>query len=106
MLRTSLAVLGLVLFGISGAAAADANAVKGLIVERCADCHEVPGLDTKPADVGAPTFTSIGWDRETYTEARIRQSLQKTHWPMQQFILSPSDINALVAYFDTLRPGQ
>jgi len=99
------AVLFLAL-AVSPVAASDAEAVKGLLVERCADCHVLVGFEDRAADVGAPTFIDMIDDSETYTEARVRQSLRTPHWPMEQFVLSTKDIDRIVAYFTAARAGQ
>lgn len=92
--------------GIGGARAADdADAAKGIVQEHCAGCHEVPGYANPkqtPA-VNPPAFSAIAADPETYTEARLRAFLQKPHWPMQQFRLSPSDIDNLLAFIASLK---
>jgi hypothetical protein len=42
-------------------------------------------------------------DPEVYTEKRLRAFLQEPHWPMSGFILSPSDVDNILAYLTTLR---
>lgn len=92
-------------FAAEGAGAAgNANAVKGLVADHCSSCHEVPGIpDSGLPTLDAPPFATIAEDRATYPDARIRRFLQEPHWPMEQFSLSPSDIENLIAYFDSLR---
>ncbi len=86
-------------------AAGDANAAKGLIVEHCISCHKVPGY----VDVGrseaikAPDFQAIADDPSTYSEARLRGFLRSPHYPMRGFILSPSDIDNLLAFIAGLK---
>lgn len=86
-------------------AAEDGNpdALRGLIADRCADCHRVPDIPVEPTQIGAPDFVTIAHDQETYSEEKLRLSLEKPHWPMTQFILSPGDIDDLIAYFSVLR---
>lgn len=82
----------------------DANAVKGLVADRCTGCHEVPGYSSEGLPtLEAPPFQVIADTPEKYTDKRIRKFLAKPHWPMQQFILSRSDIDNLVAFFASLR---
>ncbi len=82
----------------------DPDAVRGLVVERCARCHRVPGApEPRVEGLTPPAFADIARDRQTYTDARLRAFLQRPHWPMQAFILSPRDIENLLAYFRTLR---
>ena len=103
MTRTLSLVFVALLAGVASVHAGEGDRVKGLVVERCAECHVVPGEAPAPANVGAPSLEGIAFDHAKYTDARIRASLQQPHWPMTQFTLSPSDIDALVAYFDDLR---
>ena len=83
----------------------DANAVKGLLVDRCAECHAVPGYSETPPDTGieAPGFQAIADDQTKYSDAHLRDSLSKPHWPMTGMILSPTDIDNILAYLETLR---
>ena len=87
----------------SAAENGDPDALRGLIADRCADCHRVPDIPVEPTQIGAPDFVTIAHDTETYSEEVLRKSLAKPHWPMTQFILSPKDIDDLVAYFAVLR---
>ena len=105
MLRRLAALLAFLLLAAPPAAGAGGDEVKGLIAERCSDCHLVAGYESQAANVGAPSFAVIAADKATYTEGRLRAYLQKPHWPMQQFVLSRSDINHIVAYFDARRPS-
>lgn len=83
-------------------AAGQADAARGIVSEHCAKCHAVPDFSATSAIVEAPAFTTIAQDRQTYSEARIRKSLLKPHFPMTGITLSPSDIDNLVAYFAAL----
>jgi cytochrome c2 len=89
---------------ISASAAADPDAVRGLIADRCTSCHEVPGYKArwKRADVNAPSFETIAKSPDVYSPDRLRAFLQKPHWPMTQFILSPRDIDNIVAFIEQL----
>ena len=77
----------------------------GLIAERCANCHKVPGFTARweQAQLNAPPFLEIAKNPDVYTPARLRAFLQKPHWPMTQFILSPSDIDNILAFIGHLR---
>ncbi|MBB4301127.1 cytochrome c553 [Rhodobium orientis] len=99
MLRRLAALLAFLLLAVPPAAGAGGDEVKGLIADRCADCHLVAGYESRAADVGAPSFAVIAADKATYTEGRLRAYLQDPHWPMEQFVLSRSDIDHIVAYF-------
>ncbi len=100
-----LLVAGLVAVkGASAVAAGDPEAVTGLIADRCTSCHEVPGYKARweRADLNAPSFETIAGNPETYTPERLRSFLQKPHWPMTQFVLSPSDIENIIAFIERL----
>jgi mono/diheme cytochrome c family protein len=84
-------------------AAGDPDAAKGLLVEYCADCHALPDHPAPATGLPAPSFTTIAEDPDVYTEERLRASLAKPHWPMGGLILSPSDIDNILAYLATLR---
>jgi len=86
-------------------AAGDPDAVEGLIADRCTGCHKVPGYEARwqKADLGAPPFQAIADDPETYPPAGLRDFLQKPHWPMTEFILSPRDIDNVLAFIARLR---
>jgi cytochrome c553 len=89
----------------TAAAAGDPDAATGLIADKCTSCHEVPGYKARfeRADLGAPAFDTIAKTPDVYTPARLRAFLQKPHWPMTQFVLSPSDIDNILAFIERLR---
>jgi len=89
---------------VGAASAADPDAAKGIVVEHCTGCHDVPGYSPQGglATVEAPGFGEIARDRATYPAERLRASLRQPHWPMTQFRLSPSDIENLVAFIEGL----
>jgi mono/diheme cytochrome c family protein len=90
--------------GPDALAAGDADAAKGIIAEHCVGCHEVPGFSSAGLPtVEAPSLGDVANDPNTYSEARLRKSLQQPHWPMTQFSLSPSDIDNLLAFIASLR---
>jgi len=95
-----------VLLALSAApalAAGDPGAAKGLLAEHCAECHAVPGQEPPATGLPAPDFEVITNDPADYPEDRLRTFLQKPHWPMTAFILSPSDIDNILAYLARLR---
>jgi mono/diheme cytochrome c family protein len=104
-MRAKLLSAVLSLAAVPALAAGDPDAARGLVVEHCADCHVIPGYSQSPPATGleAPAFEAIANDRAVYSEERLRASLQKPHWPMTGFILSPSDIDDIIAYLATLR---
>ncbi len=104
-MRTTFLAAFLTFVAGPGLAAGDPDAVKGLLADQCADCHAIPGYsDSKPATgLPAPSFKVMANDPTIYTEERLRAFLQKPHWPMTGFILSPSDVDNILAYLTTLQ---
>jgi len=93
----------LALSSLPALAAGDPDAAKGLLAERCADCHALPGQEPPATGLPAPAFELMANDPAGYPEERLRSFLQQPHWPMTAFILSPSDIDNILAYLATLR---
>ncbi|MFO1039987.1 MAG: hypothetical protein U1E45_24355 [Geminicoccaceae bacterium] len=100
-----LAIVCVILPLADPARAADPNAGEAIAVEHCAQCHYIPGDDDNQSGevLRAPALDLMANEPATYTEERIRSSLQKPHWPMGGIILSPTDIDNILAYFGTLR---
>ena len=86
-------------------AAGDADAAKGIVVEHCVACHQVPGYSSKAgaAELGAPSFVSIANDSQSYDPKKLHAWLRQPHWPMQQFVLSERDVDNLLAFIASLR---
>lgn len=83
--------------------AGNPDAAKGLVAEHCSECHAVPGYSAQGLPtVEAPSFQAIADAPGTYTEHRLRRFLRQPHWPMEQFRLSPRDIDNIVAYLKSL----
>ena len=82
-----------------------ADAAKGIVVEHCVACHEVPGYASKTgtAQLDAPPFATIANDPEKYDPEKLKTWLRQPHWPMHQFILSQSDVENLLAFIEGLR---
>ncbi len=108
----ALAALGIV--SLAGAAlpdpasgAGDPKAIRGLLKERCALCHDIPGLSSsrRTPSVPAPSFMAIANNPDMYPRERVRKWLRAPHWPMAGFILSQRDIENVLAFLDTLREG-
>jgi len=91
---------------VCGPACAGGNpdAARGVVADHCTACHEVPGYAAPHgrAAVDAPSFQSMADRPETYSDARMRAVLLQPHYLMNQFILSPSDIDNLVAFIRAL----
>lgn len=97
------ALLGLL--AVPALAAGDPDAIKGLLADRCAECHAIPGYSagTPATGLPAPSFQAIADDPAVYTEERLRAFLRKPHWPMTSFMLSPTDVDNILAYLEMLR---
>ena len=104
ILLTAALLLSSVLPAAVSLAAGDSNAAKGLIVEHCLSCHDVPGYQAdRPApELDMPSFQVFADDPGTYTEERLREFLRQPHWPMTQFRLSKSDIDNIIAFIESL----
>ncbi len=85
-------------------AVGDPDLAVGLISERCVACHQVPGFTARngQTNINAPSFQKIADEPGVYTQERLRTILQQPHWPMGQFVLSQSDIDNILAFFDRL----
>lgn len=86
-------------------AAGDPNAARGIVADHCVACHEVPGYTPRhgKASVNAPPFQSIADRPSVYTAERLHRFLGRPHFPMTKFNLSPSDVDNLVAFIESLR---
>jgi hypothetical protein len=84
----------------------NADAARSVIVEQCTKCHLVPGVKRharwSPV-TNAPSFRQIADDSHIYTRDRLAKFLGRPHYPMVSIILSPSDIQNLLAFIDGLR---
>ena len=96
----------LLLCGFAGAAVAQGNpdAAQGVIAGDCATCHQVPGFPapTRRYGLDAPTFQSIADRGSWYTRPRLLWILRDTHYPMDTFILSTTDVDNVIAYIHRL----
>ena len=87
-------------------AAGNPDAVSGLVSEQCTACHEIPGYKPryeKAEGVNAPPFQTIADNPDRYPVDQIRAFLQRPHFPMGKFTLSPSDIENLIAFIESLK---
>jgi len=77
---------------------------RAIAAEHCVKCHAIPDYsDNSGLDI-APTFAALAAELDGDGEARFRRFLARPHWPMRQFTLSPSDIDNIVAFMQSLRP--
>jgi mono/diheme cytochrome c family protein len=84
----------------------DPKAARGLAIARewCASCHKVEDRQTEATDA-APTFASIARQPDR-TSSFVRAWLINPHPPMPKLELSRADVDALMAYFESLRQAQ
>jgi mono/diheme cytochrome c family protein len=75
-----------------------------LALQICADCHAVVrGQARSPRD-GAPTFEAIaGVPRMTV--AALTVALRTSHRTMPNIMLEPAELDNIIAYIMSLRPG-
>jgi len=80
------------------------DAAKAIVHEHCVACHLVAGYESerKTPAIEALSFAEVAADPDTYTPERLRRFLQQPHWPMGQFRLSPTDIDNLLAFIESL----
>lgn len=106
VLKTGLMLGALVPFSFDPVqAAGNPDMTRGIVADHCSKCHEAAGfkLRRKDAAVIGPSFRSIANQPAVYTRARLKAFLRQPHYPMTKFVLSPSDIDNLVAYIQSLR---
>ena len=75
---------------------------RAIAAERCAKCHAVPDIVTQGGMDIAPSFNDMASGFDIEREEWIRTFLGRPHWPMRQVTLSPSDIDNIVAYLQSL----
>ncbi len=96
-----------ILIGLAevGSAEVGSGAARAIIVEHCAKCHAAPGYEShlRAEGVQTPSFVEIAREMESPRRESLRRFLRKPHFPMQQFALSESDIDHVLAYLDELR---
>ncbi len=94
--------LTLLATGVAASAAAQDKAAEGrsIAYRWCSSCHLV-GPEDAVSD-GAPTFSQIAKD-PYFTSDRLRGWLAAPHEPMPDLELSRQEIDALVAYLQSLR---
>ena len=68
----------------------------------CAECHVVTGLEAPPAIDDVPTFRTVAND-PSVTELSLRAFLKTPHPPMPNFILTPEQMDEIVAYILSLK---
>ncbi len=94
--------MALLAAGVPASAAAQDKAAEGRSIANrwCSSCHLV-GPEEAVSD-GAPTFSQIAKD-PYFTTDRLRAWLAAPHEPMPDLELSREEIDAIVAYLQSLR---
>ena len=105
-MKSLICLLAAGLAAVPALAAGDPEKAKGLIAGTCAQCHAVPGYesDASAAMLEAPSFPAIARAPGTFTPERMTEFLHQPHWPMRSVVLSPRDIENLLAFIAALRP--
>lgn len=94
-------LLGLCAVLTRPAGASDALQGRRLAVQWCSGCHVLPGFPARSVLQGPPSFREIAED--DMTAQQIKVFLAHPHRPMPPLALSRAEIDALVAYIETLR---
>jgi cytochrome c553 len=103
---TAILLLGLTAAMAPGArAGGEPNRAKSIVAEFCVRCHEVPGYKARygRASVAAPPFQAMADHPKAYPRSRIRGALVKPHYYMRGMVMSPQNIEDLVAFIESLR---
>lgn len=102
----SAAAIGVAAFVFAAPALAQGNPdlAEPVVAGHCATCHEVPGFPepTRRYGLDAPSFQSIAADSSWYTRQRLLWILRQTHYPMDTFVLSTTDVDNVIAYIQRL----
>jgi len=104
MARTAfslIAALGIGVWSIGAAEAANLEAGAERAQTWCSGCHLVSPEQTGEVPAGVPTFMSLANDPER-DEADLRTFLHAPHPPMPALELSRRQIDDLVAYIESL----
>lgn len=83
--------------------AGDAERGRALAERWCQSCHVV-GPDATGGDAG-PAFAAVAGP-DGLSEGALRAWLFAPHEPMPDLDLGPAEIEDIVAYIDTLAPGE
>ncbi|MCW9033715.1 MAG: cytochrome c [Rhodospirillales bacterium] len=81
------------------------DGAKGIIVEHCVKCHQVPTYNNQEGHptLNEPSFLYMAKNPKTYTPERLRAALRAPHYPMQKFILSERNVEAIIDFIESLR---
>ena len=82
--------------------AGDPAAGQDLARAVCAECHQVERVWIDDFGAGAPPFTAIA--ESEHSETSLKVFLRTPHVTMPNLILTPTEIEDLVAYIMTMRP--
>jgi mono/diheme cytochrome c family protein len=97
-------VMVLILLNATSHAKADAARGQVLAEQWCSQCHGVHPSETS-ANPKSPTFPAIAAEA-SITETSLRVFLQTPHSTMPNLILKPDDMDDIVEYLLSLKPGR
>ncbi|RST84679.1 cytochrome c [Aquibium carbonis] len=106
--RLAALFLGSLLAGVTagGASAEDAEQAYGrqLVEANCAGCHAI-GTSDESTHPEAPAFRTLSerYPLDALEEAFV-EGISTGHPDMPEFVASPAQIGAIIAYLDTLQP--
>lgn len=101
-LTLSLFVTAMAAPALAQDAMGDAGEGRALAERVCAVCHAVaPGERDSPMD-GLASFQAVS-ERKEFSEVGLRVFLRSSHQDMPNLVLSPEEIDDLVAYIHSLR---
>ncbi len=87
----------------SGGSAADQIAGEEFAAQNCSRCHATGATDASPY-AKAPPFRVIARKYKLeYLQEALAEGIVTGHNPMPEFILTPVQIDDLLAYFETLK---
>ncbi len=70
----------------------------------CNACHITGVGQSEDPMTQSPTFSELS-ARAAGDEALVRRTLSRPHYPMRAITLSPGEIDAIIAYIQTLEAG-
>lgn len=87
----------------SGGLAADQIAGKEFAAQNCSRCHAISATDASPY-AKAPPFRVVARKYKLeYLQEALAEGIVTGHNTMPEFILTPVQIDDLLAYFETLK---
>lgn len=107
-LMFSLAALASSVCMTSGSVAQTAPLARGqaLVAENCGSCHAIGARGESPMR-GAPTLRTLAHNYPVaYLEEALAEGIDVGHPEMPEYTFAPEDVNAIVAYLETIQAPQ